>query len=203
MTRAIGMCSGGLDSLLAIRVVQEMGIEAIALHCVIGFEALPLRRRIAEFDSRLHLPAEVERIAVQHELLDLRLEFLQVLARPVHGFGANLNPCIDCKILMLSRAQALMQQMDAAFVFTGEVLDQRPMSQRRQTLELIAERAASAITWSGRCAASISRPPGRNRPGCCGAINCWICTAADASAKWSLPRNWACRHTRRPPAGVC
>ncbi len=138
MTRAIGMCSGGLDSLLALRVVQEMGIEAIALHCVIGFEAPALRRRIAEFDSHLQIPAEVERIAVQHELLDLRLEFLHVLARPVHGFGANLNPCIDCKILMLSRAKARMQQLDAAFVFTGEVLDQRPMSQRRQTLELIA-----------------------------------------------------------------
>jgi tRNA-specific 2-thiouridylase len=139
MTHALGLCSGGLDSLLAIRVVQEMGIEVTALNCVIGFEAPALRQRKENFDSQPQAPAGLALINVQNEVLDLRAEFLQVLARPIHGFGVNLNPCIDCKILMLSRAKTRMQQLKAAFVFTGEVLDQRPMSQRRQILEVIAK----------------------------------------------------------------
>jgi tRNA-specific 2-thiouridylase len=137
MTCALGMCSGGLDSLLAIRVVQEMGIEVRALYCAIGFEAYALRHRMTDFTSQPQTPVGLDRIDVQREVLDLREEFLRVLARPTHGFGANLNPCIDCKILMLSHAKKRMQYLGAAFVFTGEVLDQRPMSQRRQTLELI------------------------------------------------------------------
>ena len=141
MTRALGMCSGGLDSLLAIRVVQEMGIEVTALHCVIGFETVALRRRMTDFYAPLQPPAELADINVTREILDLRAEFLQVLSNPIHGFGANLNPCIDCKILMLSRSKLLMQQRGAAFIFTGEVINQRPMSQRRPVLELIAHKS--------------------------------------------------------------
>ena len=130
--KAIGIVSGGLDSLLATRLVMDMGFEVLALHFVMGFEP----NRGTEVISK---PQSILQLGVECEVVDIRREFLKILARPRHGYGANLNPCIDCKIYMLSRAREKMEALSAAFVFSGEVLGQRPMSQRMQALELIAK----------------------------------------------------------------
>jgi tRNA U34 2-thiouridine synthase MnmA/TrmU len=131
--KAIGIVSGGLDSLLATRLVMEMGFDVLALHFVIGFEPTHLRGT-----EVLSLPEAIVRTGANCELVDVRQEFAKVLAQPRHGYGANLNPCIDCKIYMLSRAKEKMEELSAAFVFTGEVLGQRPMSQRMHAMQLIA-----------------------------------------------------------------
>lgn len=133
--KAVGIVSGGLDSLLATRLVMGMGFEVLALHFVIGFEPTHLRRGT----EVLSLPEAIVRTGAGCELVDVRQEFAKILARPKHGYGANLNPCIDCKIYMLSRAKEKMEEISAAFVFTGEVLGQRPMSQRIQPMQLIAK----------------------------------------------------------------
>lgn len=129
--KAIGIVSGGLDSLLATRLVQEMGFEVLALHFIVGFEP----NRGTEVSPA---PLSILQTGAECEVVDVRKEFLDILARPKHGYGANLNPCIDCKILMLNRAREKMEEISAAFVFSGEVLGQRPMSQRMQALRLIA-----------------------------------------------------------------
>lgn len=131
--KAIGIVSGGLDSLLATRMVMEMGFDVLALHFVIGFEPTHLRGT-----EVLSPPEAIVRTGADCELVDIRREFAKVLAQPRHGYGANLNPCIDCKIYMLGRAKERMEELPAAFVFTGEVLGQRPMSQRMQAMQLIA-----------------------------------------------------------------
>lgn len=131
--KAVGIVSGGLDSLLATRLVMEMGFDVLALHFVIGFEPTHIRGT-----EVLSLPEAIVRTGANCELVDARQEFAKVLAQPKHGYGANLNPCIDCKIFMLSQAKRKMEEISAAFVFTGEVLGQRPMSQRMHALQLIA-----------------------------------------------------------------
>jgi hypothetical protein len=131
--KAVGIVSGGLDSLLATRLVMEMGFDVLVLHCVIGFEPNHIRGT-----EVLSPPEAIVRTGANCELLDMREEFAKVLAQPRHGYGANLNPCIDCKIHMLSRAKKEMEKLSAGFVFTGEVLGQRPMSQRMQAMQLIA-----------------------------------------------------------------
>jgi tRNA U34 2-thiouridine synthase MnmA/TrmU len=130
--RAIGIVSGGLDSLLATRLVVELGFDVLALHFNVGFEP----RRGTEVASA---PKSILQTGAECEAVDIRKEFAEVLAQPKHGYGANLNPCIDCKILMLSRAKKKMEELSAAFVFSGEVLGQRPMSQRMQAMQLIAK----------------------------------------------------------------
>lgn len=132
--KAIGIVSGGLDSLLATRLVLEMGFDVLVLHFIVGFEASHLK----EGTEVLRTPEAILRIGAECEVIDIRKEFAELLARPRYGYGANLNPCIDCKILMLGRAKMKMQELSAAFVFTGEVLGQRPMSQRMQAMQLIA-----------------------------------------------------------------
>lgn len=145
MTLAVGIASGGLDSLLAMHLVRRMGLQVLALHFVTGFEAGLLRRLRADPATPLEAPASLHKTAVatgcQTMVVDIREEFLDLLVAPPHGFGRHLNPCLDCKIGMLRHARRIMEERGGELVFTGEVLGQRPMSQHRQALDLIEREA--------------------------------------------------------------
>lgn len=131
--RAIALVSGGLDSILAARVIKEQGIDVLPLHFEIPFCH---RKKQIVPDKGIH--ALVNRgLARELRVVDISVDFLELVLRPKYGFGSNMNPCIDCKIFMLKKAKGLMKTWDAQFVITGEVLGQRPMSQHRRALELI------------------------------------------------------------------
>lgn len=121
--KAVALISGGLDSLLAAKLIQNQDVEVIGLCFQIPFCA-------AKKEILSHLGIEIKYI-------DIKEDFLELLKNPRYGFGANMNPCIDCKIFMLQKAKGLMQEFGADFIVTGEVLGQRPMSQHRRTLEII------------------------------------------------------------------
>jgi tRNA-uridine 2-sulfurtransferase len=138
-TTAIVLFSGGLDSILASRVIMAQGIRVVALKFVTPF-----------FDDRLlareeEYRAEVRRkYGIDARLVDLSDGYVEMVAYPQHGYGKNFNPCIDCKILMLRRARAMMAEHGASFLISGEVLGQRPMSQRLDTLRLIERESGCA-----------------------------------------------------------
>jgi tRNA-uridine 2-sulfurtransferase len=137
--KAIALISGGLDSLLAAQCVQRSGIEIIPLYFQIPFcHGASVSLGVAD-----SLPQKVQEAlgGVVLRQIDLRDDFLVMLKKPRYGFGAHMNPCIDCKILMLSKAKALMKEWGASFVVTGEVLGQRPMSQHRNALATIEQRS--------------------------------------------------------------
>jgi len=125
--KAIALISGGLDSTLAAKLVKEQGIEVIGLKFKIPFCANNSK-------DLLDLGIEIREV-------DIAGDFIRLIENPRYGYGANMNPCIDCKILMLSEAGELMKEYGAEFVITGEVLGQRPMSQHKQALTTIAQRA--------------------------------------------------------------
>ena len=125
--KAICLLSGGLDSLLAARLVQEQGVETICLKFKIPF----FTRKKAK--SKI--------LDVQVKEIDISSDFLNVVKDPEHGYGSNINPCLDCKIFMFSKARSLMKKLGAKFVVTGEVLGQRPMSQYKRALNLIAQKS--------------------------------------------------------------
>ncbi len=135
---AVGISSGGLDSLLAIKVVQKMGFQVVAMHFSIGFEPGHLNHWIDDPSSPLTAPAALQATGARVEVVDIRDEYFPLLANPPHGTGAHCNPCIDCHAMMLNIAMGKSDELDAAFVFTGEVLGQRPMSQNRQSLDMVA-----------------------------------------------------------------
>ncbi len=124
--RALGIFSGGLDSILAALVLRRQGIEVVALNWTTPFFGGEQARRSA---AAVGVPLRVE---------DLLEHFLPLLSNPPHGFGKALNPCVDCHILMLREAGRVMEAEGFDFLFTGEVLGQRPFSQHRGALELIA-----------------------------------------------------------------
>ena len=143
--RALGLLSGGLDSTLATRVMQEQGVEVLGLHFSTGF-CLADRHRILGNRSNPDKPYRNEALRagadlqVPIEIIDIKDEYLpKVVLNPKYGYGSGMNPCIDCRIFMLEKAKQIMDERGYHFVFTGEVLGQRPMSQRRTPLDDVAE----------------------------------------------------------------
>ncbi|MFH1281531.1 MAG: tRNA 4-thiouridine(8) synthase ThiI [Candidatus Omnitrophota bacterium] len=126
--KAIALVSGGLDSLLAAKLICDQGVEVVGLHFKIPFCKLNIKKVFPD-------------IGIEIIEVDLAKDFLSLIQQPRYGFGSNMNPCIDCKILMFSKAKELMDELDAKFIITGEVLGQRPMSQNKQALKLIKEKS--------------------------------------------------------------
>ena len=137
-TRAVGIVSGGLDSLLAVELVQRMGIRVTALHFVIGFEPRHLQGWIDAPDAPPAASKAILATGAEVEVVDIRAEYMPLLAAPPHGYGGHCNPCIDCHAMMLAKAKLRMEELGASFAFSGEVLGQRPMSQNRQSLGTVA-----------------------------------------------------------------
>ncbi len=129
--KAIGLISGGLDSILAVLLVKQQGIEVIALNLVTPFT---LRSECGHTERMLELGRA---LGVEMRVQHLGEEYLAMLRNPVHGFGKNVNPCIDCHTFMVREAKKLMEAEGASFVFTGEVLGERPMSQNRGALRTV------------------------------------------------------------------
>ena len=124
---AVALFSGGLDSILAIRLVEEQGLKIKCLHFVSPF-----------FGKVLQAPFWQESFGLDIETVDIGDGMARLLAQgPAYGFGKALNPCVDCKILMLREAKARMADYGARCILSGEVLGQRPMSQRRDALHVI------------------------------------------------------------------
>jgi tRNA-uridine 2-sulfurtransferase len=129
---ALGLFSGGLDSILACRVVVDQGVRVVALKFVTPFFDSELLANADDYSAAMRRKYGLEVVVV-----DISEGYVRLLEQPAHGFGKHFNPCIDCKILMLIRARELMPAYGASFLITGEVLGQRPMSQRRDTLRVI------------------------------------------------------------------
>lgn len=141
MIKAVGLFSGGLDSLLAAKILQEQGIKVAGLHFRTGF-SYEARRRILGKGGK-DSPTSVERLA---DAIDLPLEiipvpeaYIPVVLNPRYGYGSGMNPCVDCRIFLLRQAKAWMEAHDYHFVFTGEVVGQRPKSQMRPTLNTVEQ----------------------------------------------------------------
>ena len=140
--KAIALVSGGLDSTLALALVKEQGVDIEAVNFSTGFCFTDHHRAMKSPTHNLRneaLRAGAE-LSVPVTVIDIsRTYFDDVLLRPKHGYGANMNPCLDCRAYMLSHAREYMEKTGADFVFTGEVLGQRPKSQFRQALLTVAE----------------------------------------------------------------
>ncbi|HTY45305.1 MAG TPA: tRNA 4-thiouridine(8) synthase ThiI [Patescibacteria group bacterium] len=132
--KAFALLSGGLDSLLAAKLIKDQGVEVIALHFNTHFGC---GTEAKDGNPRNRVRQAADALGIELKTIDIGEEFLQLLKNPDHGYGSHMNPCIDCKIMMLRKAAELLRQAEASFVITGEVLGQRPMSQHRQALAVI------------------------------------------------------------------
>lgn len=130
--KALALYSGGLDSILATRVVMAQGVDVEAVQFVTPFFNYDIIADIQAYKDYV-----LKQFGITVHVEDISDPYLAMLRHPDHGFGKNFNPCIDCKIMMITRAKELLVERGASFLISGEVLGQRPMSQRRDTLNII------------------------------------------------------------------
>jgi tRNA-uridine 2-sulfurtransferase len=141
MVKALGMISGGLDSTLATKIMIDLGVEVEGVNFSTGFCVTEHTRNFKSEEKKAFRPNEALRLAAdlrfKLHIVDVSKDYLPVVQDPKYGYGANMNPCVDCRIFMFKRMRRLMDDFGAQFMFTGEVLGQRPMSQHREALKTI------------------------------------------------------------------
>lgn len=139
--KAVALVSGGLDSMLAVRVIQEQGIHVEGINFFTGFcvegHTHAIRKKDRDKPKRNNALWTAEQLGIKLHIVDIIEEYKDVVINPKHGYGANLNPCLDCKIFMVRKAHEWMKQHGFDFIITGEVVGQRPMSQRKDTMPVV------------------------------------------------------------------
>lgn len=129
MVRALAMISGGLDSILAARLIKEQGIEVIGI-CFRSY-----------FFNEENAKRMTKQIGIRLEVVDFSKEHFEMVKNPSHGWGKNMNPCIDCHSMMMRYSGELLEKFNADFIITGEVLNQRPMSQNKSALNIVKKQS--------------------------------------------------------------
>jgi tRNA U34 2-thiouridine synthase MnmA/TrmU len=145
--KAVALISGGLDSLLAARVVMEQGVHVEGINFFTGFcvegHTHAIRKKDRARPRRNNALWSAEQLGIKLHIIDIIEEYKDVVINPKHGYGANLNPCLDCKIFMVDKALEWMDTHGFDFIITGEVIGQRPMSQRKDTMPVIARESGA------------------------------------------------------------
>lgn len=150
--KCILLYSGGLDSLLAAKVLMEIGIDVTGLHCILPY--FPPDLDIQSLKST-KLAGQIGLKLIHYWCGE---EYIDMLRKPCHGYGKEINPCIDCKIFFMKIAAGLMNETNADFVATGEVVGQRPMSQLKHTLNHIEKESGIAGRLLRPLSAKLLRP---------------------------------------------
>lgn len=158
--KAVSLISGGLDSLLATKAMIEQGIHVEGINFFTGFcvegHTHAIRKKKASKPKRNNSLWVAEQLGIKLHIIDVVEEYKDVVLNPKHGYGANLNPCLDCKVFMVKRAHQWIKENDFDFIVTGEVVGQRPMSQRRETMPIIAaESGADELLLRPLCAQNL------------------------------------------------
>lgn len=140
--KAVALISGGLDSLLAAKLILEQGVHVEGLNFYTGFcvegHTHAIRKRDRAAPKRNNALWSAEQLGVKLHIIDIVEPYKAVLINPKHGYGANMNPCLDCKIFMVGRARQWAEAHGFDFIITGEVIGQRPKSQRKETMPIVA-----------------------------------------------------------------
>jgi len=145
--KAVALISGGLDSLLAARLMLDQGIHVEGINFYTGFcvegHTHAIRKQDKAKPKRNNALWSAEQLGIKLHIIDIIDEYKDVLINPKHGYGANMNPCLDCKIFMVSKARQWMEENGFDFIITGEVVGQRPMSQRKNLLPVVVRESGA------------------------------------------------------------
>ncbi len=147
MTKAVALLSGGLDSTLAVKMMIDQGIEVHALNFTSAFCTCSSGSSRSSKEPR-GCKSESRRVAAEFNIpikvIVKGSDYIDIVRNPRYGYGKGLNPCVDCRIYIFVAARKYMAEIGASFIITGEVIGQRPMSQRRETMRLIEEESGLA-----------------------------------------------------------
>ena len=146
--KAISLISGGLDSMLATKLVMEQGIHVEGINFFTGFcvegHTHAIRNHHKAKPKRNNALWVAEQLGIKLHIIDVSTDYKDVVINPKYGYGSNLNPCLDCKIFMIKHAKEWMKDHDFDFIITGEVIGQRPMTQLKKKMPIVTKQTQTA-----------------------------------------------------------
>lgn len=128
--RAVALFSGGLDSILAIKIATKQNVKIFPITFITPFSSF------IKFGKTTEITEISNKLNIDTKVVFLGEEFIRMVKNPIHGYGKNMNPCLDCRIMMLKKARNYMQEIMGDFIITGEVVGERPMTQNKKSLML-------------------------------------------------------------------
>ncbi len=205
--KAVALISGGLDSLLAVKVVQEQGIYVEGINFFTGFcvegHTHAIRNNDKEKIKRNNALWSAEQLGIKLHIIDVIDEYKNVLINPKHGYGTNMNPCMDCKVFMIRKAKQWMLENDFDFIITGEVIGQRPMSQNKFKLPLIAkESGADDLIVRPLCAKNLE-PTLPEREGWLDREKLLSITGRSRKPQFAMAEKFGFEDFAQPAGGCC
>ncbi len=205
--KAVALISGGLDSLLAARVMLEQGIHVEGINFFTGFcvegHTHAIRQKDRKRPKRNNALWVAEQLGIRLHIVDVIEEYKDVVINPRHGYGANLNPCLDCKVFMVHKAWEWIRAHDFDFIVTGEVIGQRPMSQRADTLPVVArESGAEDLLLRPLCARNLP-PTLPEREGWVDRERLYDFSGRTRKPQMALARQFGIEDYAQPAGGCC
>lgn len=193
--------------MLATKAVMEQGIHVEGINFFTGFcvegHTHAIRKRDSEKPKRNNSLWVAEQLGIKLHIIDIIEEYKQVLLNPKHGYGANMNPCLDCKIFMVNKAKQWMLENGFDFIITGEVIGQRPMSQRKQTMPIIAAQSgADDLLLRPLCAQNLpaTKP---EREGWVDRNKLFDITGRSRKPQFALAKHYGFTDFAQPAGGCC
>ena len=145
--KCVSLISGGLDSLLSTQLMLDQGVIVEGINFFTGFcvegHTHAIRKKHQDKPKRNNALWVAEQLGIKLHIIDVIEEYRDVLLNPKHGYGKNMNPCLDCKSFMVKKAKEWMLKHDFDFIITGEVVGQRPMSQRKETMPIVQKESGA------------------------------------------------------------
>lgn len=194
--KALALFSGGLDSLLAIKLIQEAGVEVEAVYFLQPFLQEEQEEKVIN-----ELQELIGQLNVKLHIIRLGQEYLRMLETPKHGYGKAVNPCLDCHIFFLKKAADLMKEIDASFLITGEVVGQRPKSQHQGAFPVIDEETGLAGLIVRPLSAGLLPPTIPEQEGWLSLKHCPSIQGRQRKIQLELAKKYNLNY--QPPAGGC
>jgi tRNA U34 2-thiouridine synthase MnmA/TrmU len=205
--RAISLISGGLDSMLATKAVLEQGIHVEGINFYTGFcvegHTHAIRKQHSEKTKRNNSLWVAEQLGIKLHIVDIVEEYKDVVLNPKHGYGANMNPCLDCKIFMVKKAHEWIQQKGFDFIITGEVVGQRPMSQRSATMPIVAQESGAEDVLLRPLCARLLPPSKPEREGWIDREKLFNFSGRSRKPQMALAAQWGIEEYAQPAGGCC
>ncbi len=205
--KAVSLISGGLDSMLATRVIMEQGVHVEGINFFTGFcvegHTHAIRKKDQARPKRNNALWVAEQLGIKLHIIDIVEEYKDIVINPKHGYGANLNPCLDCKIFMVHKALEWIREHDFDFIITGEVIGQRPKSQRRETMPVVArESGADDLLVRPLCAKNLP-PTLPEREGWIDRERLYDFSGRSRKPQMALARQFGIEDYAQPAGGCC
>ena len=205
--RAVSLISGGLDSMLATKAVLEQGIHVEGINFFTGFcvegHTHAIRKQDKAKPKRNNSLWVAEQLGIKLHIVDIVEEYKDVVLNPKHGYGANMTPCLDCKIFMVKKAHEWIQKHDFDFIITGEVVGQRPMSQRSATMPIVARESGAEDLLLRPLSAHNLKPSLPEREGWVDREKLFGFSGRSRKPQMALAEQWGIEEYAQPAGGCC